>query len=78
VRRSRDAGQCQYTFVAIDAQTKPIRHFDVDKRDVTTAYRFMEGLKSQIGGRFQLTTKGFAPYIGAVDGAWGADAPDYA
>ncbi len=28
--------------------------------------------------RFQLTTDGFVPYIGAVEMAWGADAPDFA
>jgi len=28
--------------------------------------------------RFQLTTDGFVPYIGAVEHAWGADAPNFA
>ncbi len=36
------------------------------------------GAKLNGTGRFQLTTDGFVPYIGAVEMAWGADAPDYA
>jgi hypothetical protein len=76
-RFSRTLGD-QYAFVAIDAETKLIPHFDVGKRDMVTAYRFMEGLKGRLTGRFQLTTDGFVPYIGAVDRAWGANAPDFA
>ena len=70
----------QYVFVAIDADTKLIPHFDVGKRNMVTAYRFMDGLKAKLNGngRFQLTTDGFTPYIGAVEMAWGADAPDFA
>jgi len=64
---------------AIDAETKPIPHFDVGKRDMVTTYRFMDGLKARLAEsfRFQLTTDGFVPYIGAVERAWGADAPDF-
>ncbi len=43
-----------------------------------TAYRFMNTLQQRLNGRFQLTTDGFVPYIGAVEMAWGADAPDFA
>jgi IS1 family transposase len=78
-RFSRTMGD-QYCFVAIDAETKLIPHFDVGKRDMVTAYRFMAGLQGRLteGVRFQLTTDGFVPYIGAVEMAWGADAPDFA
>ncbi len=70
----------QYVFVALDADTKLIPHFDVGKRNMVTAYRFMDALKARLNGngRFQLTTDGFVPYIGAVEMAWGADAPDFA
>ncbi len=69
----------QYVFVAIDGESKLIPYFDVGKRNMVTAYRFMDGLRGKLnGGRFQLTTDGFTPYIGAVEMAWGADAPDYA
>jgi IS1 family transposase len=76
-RFDRERGD-QYVFVAIDGESKLIPHFDVGKRNMVTAYRFMEVLSRRITGRFQLTTDGFTPYIGAVEMAWGADAPDYA
>jgi hypothetical protein len=66
----------QYVFVGIDAEAKLIPHFDVGKRNMVTAHCFMEVLKGRLAaGRFQLTTDAFAPYLGAVDEAWGADAP---
>lgn len=69
----------QYVFYAIDAETKLVPHFDVGKRNMVTAYRFMDGLRGRMNGhRFQLTTDGFVPYIGAVELAWGAEAPDFA
>ncbi len=70
----------QWVFVAVDAETKLIPHFEVGKRNMVTAYRFMETLKARLAEafRFQLTTDGFVPYIGAVERAWGADAPDFA
>jgi IS1 family transposase len=70
----------QYVFVGIDADTKLVHHFDVGKRTMATAYRFMDALKARLraGARFQLTTDGFVPYIGAVERAWGADSPDFA
>ncbi len=70
----------KHCFVAVDAETKLIPHFDVGKRNMVTAYRFMDALRPGLaeGFRFQLTTDGFVPYIGAVEMAWGADAPDFA
>lgn len=68
----------QYVFVALDADTKLVPHFDVGKRNMGTAYRFMDNLKGRLIGRFQLTTDAFVPYIGAVERAWGSDAPDFA
>ena len=69
----------QYCFVGIDAETKLIPHFDIGKRNMVTTYRFMAALKARLaeGFRFQLTTGGFVPYIGAVEHAWGVDAPDF-
>jgi hypothetical protein len=42
-RLRADVGD-QYCFLAIDAETKLIPHFDVGKRNMITAYRFMEAL----------------------------------
>lgn len=70
----------QYVFVGIDADSKLIPHFEVGKRNMVTAYSFMDTLKARLmrGTRFQLTTDAFVPYIGAVERAWGAEAPDFA
>lgn len=70
----------QYVFVAIDADTKLIPWFEVGKRNALTAMRFMGALRLRLRGRFQLTTDAFAPYLSAVDWAWGyaAQPPDYA
>jgi IS1 family transposase len=62
-----------------DGETKLIPHFEVGKRNMVTAYKFMETLKARLAeGRFQLTTDRFVPYIGAVERAWGMDAPHFA
>lgn len=45
---------------------------------MVTAYRLLEGLKSKLDPRFQLTADGFVPFIGAGERAWGAAAPDFA
>jgi IS1 family transposase len=68
----------QYVFVALDGDTKLVPHFEVGKRNMLTAMRMMDTLKARLAARFQLTTDGFVPYIGAVEHAWGADAPDFA
>lgn len=78
-RHAPDLGD-QYVFVGIDADSKLIPHFEVGKRNMVTAYSFMDTLKARLvpGARFQLTTDAFLPYIGAVERAWGAEAPDFA
>jgi len=67
----------QYTFVALDAETKLIPAFTVRKRDGRTAKRFMMDLQSRLRGRVQITSDGFTPYVDAVEVAWGTDV-DYA
>lgn len=78
-RHAPDKGD-QWVFIAIDADSKLVPHFEIGKRNMVTAYRLMDGLRTRLNGngRFQLTTDGFAPYVGAVERAWGADAPDFA
>ena len=66
-------------FVAIDAETKLIPTFTVEKRDSENAHRFMEELRNRLNGngRIQMTTDGFRAYLTAVESAFGADV-DYA
>jgi hypothetical protein len=68
----------QYVFFAIDADTKVVPQFEIGKRNMVTAYKMMDGLRGRLANGFQLTTDAFVPYIGAVDRAWGADAPHFA
>src|SRR5438128_1583871 len=63
----------QYTFVALDADSKLIPAWRVGKRGAATAYDFMLDLKSRLRNRVQLSTDGFEAYIGAVRHAFGDD-----
>ncbi|HUG42893.1 MAG TPA: IS1 family transposase [Acidobacteriota bacterium] len=67
----------QYTFVAIDAETKLVPAFRVGKRDGLTTRRFLEGLSETVSGKFQLTSDAYRPYIESVERVFGADV-DYA
>lgn len=67
----------QYAFVAFNPETKLVPTFIVGKREGRTALQFMHDLRSRVTGRLQISTDGFAPYIDAVERAFGMDA-DYA
>lgn len=60
----------QYTFLAIERNTKFIIHSLVGKRDKGNAYAFLTGLKHRINGRFQLSTDSFAAYCGQIGTVW--------
>lgn len=62
-----------WTFCAIDSDTKIVPAFKVGRRDHWTANEFMEDLASRLRNRIQLASDGFAPYLEAVETAWGAD-----
>ena len=66
-----------YTWTAICAETKLIASYMVGKRDADYANAFMTDLASRLANRVQLTTDGHAPYLEAVEGAFGRDV-DYA
>jgi IS1 family transposase len=67
----------QFVFVSIDADTKLVITHLVGKRTLACAKDHMADLRSRIIGRPQITTDGFAPYVEAVEYAFGADI-DYA
>ena len=67
----------QYTFVALDPDSKLIPCWRVGKRGVQVATDFILDLKSRLRNRVQLSTDGFEPYIAAVRHAFGDDV-DYA
>ncbi len=66
-----------WTWTAIDADSKLIVSYQVGKRDAEYANAFMTDVASRLASRVQLTTDGHAPYLYAVEGAFGADI-DYA
>ncbi len=63
----------QYTFVAMDAETKLVPYYSVGKRTGLAALDFMKELSNRITGRFQLSTDAFAPYYEVVDEVFGAN-----
>jgi len=66
-----------WTWTAIDADSKLMISWMVGGRDAGTANTFMNDVASRLTNRVQLTTDGHAPYLNAVEGAFGADI-DYA
>jgi IS1 family transposase len=67
-----EAGDC-WTWTAIDADSKLMVARAVGKRDASYANGFMQDVADRLADRVQLTTDGHAPYLQAVEGAFGAD-----
>ena len=67
----------QFTFVAIDADTKLVVAYMVGKRTVQTAYYFIKDLSERLTGRVQLTSDGWSGYVRPIEDMFGALA-DYA
>ena len=61
-----------WTWTALDADSKLIVSWLVGGRDATYANEFMQDVASRLTSRVQLTTDGHAPYLEAVEGAFGA------
>jgi len=62
-----------WTWTAIEADSKLIISWLVGGRDAEYADEFMQDVASRLANRVQLTTDGHAPYLEAVEGAFGAD-----
>lgn len=67
----------QWTFVAIDADTKVIPCFVTGKRDMATAQSFVDDLAARLRNRVQLSSDGLAAYLWAVESTFGTEV-DYA
>jgi len=63
----------QWTFVAIDAQTKLVPCFRVGKRTKPHAIAFMTDLSERLANRVQLSSDALNSYVDAVEQAFGAD-----
>jgi IS1 family transposase len=66
-----------WLWIALAANQKAVVSYLVGKRNRDDACAFVEDLSMRILNRPQISSDGFAPYIGAVDIAFGWDA-DYA
>lgn len=63
----------QWTFVAIDPETKLIPAFRVGKRTKPHAIAFMTDLSERLANRVQLSSDALSSYVDAVEQAFGAD-----
>jgi IS1 family transposase len=63
----------QWTFVAIDAETKLVPCFRVGKRTKVNAIAFMGDLSERLANRVQLSSDALNSYVDAVEQAFGAD-----
>ncbi len=67
----------QYTFVAIDAETKLVTNYLTGKRNYENTLSFIRDLNARVITRFQLSSDSFTPYYQAVKRTFGNDI-DYA
>ena len=77
MKKPVDGAGDTWTWTAINADTKLIAAWFVGGRDADCANAFINDLASRLANRVQLTSDGHAPYLQAVEGAFGADV-DYA
>lgn len=68
----------QWTWVAIDADTKLVPSFLVGKRDHATADAFIRDLAPRLRNRVQISTDGLAAYVAPIAREFQAAGVDYA
>jgi len=68
----------QWTYIAIDADTKLIPSFLVGKRTAENTNEFVCDVAARLSRRVQLSTDGLKMYVDAIGAAFGSDKVDYA
>lgn len=63
----------QYTFVALDPETKIVPAYRIGKRDLPTATAFLADLSDRLANRVQLSSDALSAYVDATERAFGAD-----
>src|SRR5260370_38731449 len=63
----------QYTFVALDPETKIVPAYRVGKRDLPTATAFITDLSERLASRVQLSSDALAAYVEATQPPFGPD-----
>jgi IS1 family transposase len=66
-----------WLWLATDADTKLVPCWHVGNRNAEAANEFIDDLASRLANRVQITTDGHAPYLEAIDTAFGGEV-DYA
>lgn len=67
----------QWTFIAMDAETKLVPSYRVGKRTLAEARLFMKDLASRLDNRCQISSDGFRAYVDACDSAFGRNNVDF-
>lgn len=60
----------QYTFVALDNDSKLVPCWRVGKRTADTTWDFISDLEKRLHNRVQLSSDGWEPYVQAIDAAF--------
>jgi IS1 family transposase len=63
----------QYTFVALDPESKLVPSYGVGKRDLPNTSAFIADLSERLANRVQLSSDALSAYVEAVERAFGAD-----
>ena len=63
----------QWTFIALDADTKLIPAYRVGKRDLPSAIAFMRDLSDRLANRVQISSDALKAYVDATEQAFGSD-----
>ncbi len=63
----------QYTFVALDPETKIVPSYQIGKRDLLNAIAFLDDLSGRLTNRIQLSSDALAAYVDATEQAFGLD-----
>lgn len=63
----------QWTFVALDSETKLVPTYLIGKRDLKTATKFMIDLSERLANRVQISSDALATYVEATEVAFGGN-----
>jgi IS1 family transposase len=74
-RKGDDAWGSQWTWVALDADSKLVIAYYVGQRDDETAYQFLCDVRNRVEGEPQITSDAFKYYARAVRDAFGPKIP---
>lgn len=63
----------QWTWLALDSDTKMILSYHIGARNTVSAFHFVRDLSQRTAGKYQITTDALRGYVGAIEEWFGAD-----